>query len=379
MAEISINNNVLNWALERSGKKEVVVGKFPNVTKWLSGDKKPTLRQLEAFAKAAAIPFGYLFLQEPLREELPIPMFRTVDDGTYSRPSPELLDTIQIMEQRQAWLRDSIIAQGGEPLSFIRSAQVQTQPETVAAGIRVVLSLEVDWASGYPTWTAALRELQKKIERAKIVVNANGVVGNNTHRKLDPGEFRGFVLVDEYAPLVFINSADSKAAQMFTLAHELAHLWLGSSAAFDLRELQSSDDATEKACDRIAAEFLIAGVSLQRLWPTISDTDRYQAIARYYKVSELVVARRALDLGLINRLQFLDFYREYQKRERTTTTESSGSFYDTQNLRLGHYFAENVLLAVRSGSLLYRDAYRLTGLYGKTFEQYADKLGFGAS
>ncbi|MBI4266631.1 MAG: ImmA/IrrE family metallo-endopeptidase [Acidobacteria bacterium] len=117
-----------------------------------------------------------------------------------------------------------------------------------------------------PTWTAALQTLRDALDAAGVIVVTNGIVGNNTHRKLDPQEFRGFVLVDEYAPLVFVNGADAKAAQMFTLAHECAHLWYGQSAACDLREPQPANDRVEIACNVVAAEFLVAEVELRAQW-----------------------------------------------------------------------------------------------------------------
>ncbi|HWP91288.1 MAG TPA: ImmA/IrrE family metallo-endopeptidase [Thermodesulfobacteriota bacterium] len=372
MTEVAVRESVLSWALERSSNPEAVKLRFPKLSEWLQGESRPTLRQLEAFAKATSTPLGYLFLSEPPQEQLPIPYFRTLGDEPLRQASPNLLEMVQTMEQRQAWMREYLMEQGYEPLSFVSSAQVTDDPEGIAHHIRDTLNLSHGWATEHSTWSGALENLRDKIEEASILVVLNSIVGNNTHRKLDPTEFRGFVLVDEYAPLVFVNRADSKAAQMFTLAHELAHIWLGSSAAFDLRELQPAKNETERACNRVAAEFLVSTVELRQIWPSIrQDPNRFQMIARQFKVSELVAARRALDLQLITKDEFLNFYRAYQELEhRTVSDRDGGNFYATQNLRLGRRFAETVVRAVKEGKLLYRDAYRLTGLYGRTFEQY---------
>jgi Zn-dependent peptidase ImmA (M78 family) len=220
------------------------------------------------------------------------------------------------------------------------------------------------------------------MEDAGILVVVNGVVGNSTHRKLDPDEFRGFVLVDEFAPLVFVNGADGKAAQMFTLAHELAHVFLGSSAAFDLREMSPANDPTELACNKVAGEFLAPQQEVRRIWPSIrGDPDRFQSIAREFKVSALVAARRVLDLHLITKDEFLAFYHDYQNDERRKAARrpAGGDFYVNQDLRVGRRFASAVVRAAREGKLLYSEAYRLTGLYGKTFDHYAASLGIGGS
>lgn len=377
MTRVTISEPVLRWALERSGRFEAVQRKFPKLSEWLRGQSRPTLHQFEALARATSTPLGYLFLPEPPDERLPIPLFRTRGSDLLRRPSPDLLETVQTMERRQAWMRDYLIEQGVEPLAFVRSAQIADEPENLARQIRRPLGLDERWAAGQPTWTAALRELQRKMEEAGFLVIVSGIVGNNTRRKLDPSEFRGFVLVDEYAPLVFVNGADGKAAQMFTLAHELAHVWFGSSAAFDLRELQPADDETEQACNQVAAEFLVPAEALRTFWPSVRQApERYQAVARQFKVSEIVATRRALDLQLLTKREFLDFYQAYQERERRTAGQGQegGDFYVTQNLRIGRRFAEGVVRAVGEGKLLYRDAYRLTGLHGRTFEQYAKFL-----
>jgi len=385
MTRITISGPVVRWALERSGRRARLERRFPKLPEWLSGESQPTLHQLEDFAKATSTPLGYFFLPEPPEERLPIPHFRTLGNGRLRQPSPELLETVQMMERRQAWMREYLIEEGSEPLGFVRSAEPTVEPERLAVEMRRTLGLGEGWAAGNRTWTDALRQLRSRMEEGGILVVVNGVVGNNTRRKLDPAEFRGFVLVDEYAPLVFVNGADGKAAQMFTLAHELAHVWFGSSAAFDLRELQPADDSTELACNRAAAEFLVPKSQLRDFWPSAKrgvEQEPYQAVARHFKVSELVVVRRAFDLELITKSDYLDFYRGYQREERAAAAsqgQGGGDFYANQNLRIGRRFAEVVVGAAREGRLLYRDAYQLTGLYGKTFERYAQSLITGGA
>jgi Zn-dependent peptidase ImmA (M78 family) len=188
------------------------------------------------------------------------------------------------------------------------------------------------------------------------------------------------VLTDKHAPLIFVNGADAKAAQMFTLAHELAHVWLGVGGVFDLPRMMAGKGETEQFCNAVAAEFLVPEVEFRAVWEAEGATGKsFEAFARRFKVSQLVVARRALDLGFIDRAAFFAFYREYMAQERTKKDAATGggNFFLTQEARIGRRFGTYVVRAAREGRLLYRDAYHLTGLHGKTFDQYADGLGFG--
>ncbi len=379
MNRVAITESVLYWAVSRSGRNfDSLEQKFPRIQEWANGSRQPTLRQLESLAKATFTPLGYLLLKEPPADNLPINHFRTQGDRTPVRPSPDLIETVHTMQLRQAWMREFLLEQGQGGLDFVGSAREGCGPIEIADRMRSTIGMNANWAVGHSTWTDALAGLRRALEDSGVLVVFNGVVGNNTSRKLDPGEFRGFVLVDDYAPLVFVNNADAKSAQMFTLAHELAHLFLGSSAAFDLRGMQPANDPTEKLCNQAAAEFLVPSEVLRDAWHEIRVTDkRFQAIAGRFKVSELVAARRALDLNLIARDEFWDFYRESQGR-RTIAPSGGGNFYSNQDFRVGRPFAAAVVQATREGSLLYSEAYRLTGLYGNTFEAYADHIEKGS-
>lgn len=199
----------------------------------------------------------------------------------------------------------------------------------------------------------------------------NGIVGNNTRRKLDLEEFRGFVLVDEHAPLIFVNNNDYKAPKMFTLAHELAHLFVGESGVSNPEEYPEPQNVTERFCNEIAAEFLVPAAHLTSIWNQYSnDNDAFDQLARRFKVSNLVIARRALDLRMITQSAFFRFY-EVTQRDTSHVPQpsnSGGDFWRTQNARIGRRFGSEVVQALREGRLLYRQAYELTGLRGKTFD-----------
>jgi Zn-dependent peptidase ImmA (M78 family) len=377
MTRVAVKESVLRWALTRSNTSaDALRDRFPKIHDWLSGIAQPTFKQLEALAQATTTPFGLLFLDAPPDESLPIPDYRTTSDKKVRRPSANLFDTIQIMQRRQDWMREYLIDMGESPLPFVGSAKVDDPAKNVAASMRAVLGFEADWARRHFAWDEALRALREAMERAGILVVANSVVGNNTSRALDPEEFRGFVLIDQYAPLVFVNSADAKSAQMFTLAHELAHVFFGSSAVFDLRHMMPAPNEVEQACNSIAAEFLVPEHLLRKEWEALTTEGhtKIYGLAKQFKVSPIVAARRALDLKLVNRQQFGGFYTSHMTEEHQRRPAKGGDFYASQDLRIGRRFASAVVRAVKEGRILYSDAYSLTGLRGSTFEKFAEGI-----
>lgn len=379
---LTLQPNVLRWARERAGLSvdrlaAKVKSRPERVLAWeQTGELR--FKQAEDLAKVTHTPFGFLFLPKPPDDQLGIPDFRTVHDGPVERPSPDLLETVQQMQRRQGWMRDELIAEGAAPLEFVGSVTLSDTPEEIAARMRSTFGLDDGWAHQQGTWSDALQQFRQRIEAVGVLLVINGVVGNNTHRKLSVREFRGFALSDRYAPLVFVNGADGKAAQMFTMAHEVAHLWLGRGGVSNLERLESVGVPEERLCNAAAAEFLVPTAELSACWDETQCADEpYQSLARRFKVSPIVAARRALDLGLIHRADYLAFYRAYEIDERRTqgTRASGGHFWNTQSVRIGERFGAAVARATKEGRLLYRDAYRLTGLSGDTFNKFAESVG----
>ena len=377
--KVTLQPEVLRWARERAslGPDELAAKmqvKPERVVEW-ERSGSISMAQVGKLARHTHTPEGNLFLDEPPDDSLPIADFRTPGDQPLPLPSPNLLDTVYSMQHRQFWMRDELVLDEAAPLEFVGAFNNSTDSEEVAHGIREVLALESAWASRNPTWASALRFLRDRIEEAGVLVFVNGIVGNNTHRKLDPDEFRGFALIDSYVPLIFINNADYTSAQMFTLAHELAHVFVGLEGVSNFEAYLPFPHPDEQFCNRVAAEFLVPREDIEDFWETVKgDAELYQKIALEFKVSVIVAARRALDLDLIDRTDYFDFYDKYlaDERRRKDKSPGGGDFWNNQSVRLGWRFGPAVARSVKEGRTLYREAYSLTGLNGETFNRFLD-------
>ncbi len=380
MTRVPVPPKVLRWACERAGYDVAQLStRIPQLPAWIRRERPPTLKQLEKLAKATHTPLGYFFLPEPPVERLPVPDYRTMAGAVQRTPSPDLLDTHYTMRRRQEWLRESLVESDVEPLAFFGTAGLADELDAVGREIRRTLGLDGGWAAGVRTWQDAVSELRRTIENLGVMAVINGVVGNNTHRRLRVDEFRGFALTDTFAPLIFVNGADAKSAQMFTLAHELAHIWLGMEGLSGFQSLLPGGSDVEDWCNVAAAELLVPARELRAQWRKVGrETSRFETLARVFKVSPIVASRRALDLNLVDRSTFFEFYEHYVRRElKRGTTPTGGDFYNNQNTRVGELFATQVLRAAMEGRIGFKEAYDLTGLRGGTFQRYAGRLGLG--
>lgn len=357
-----------------------LTARFPKLEAWEAGDVQPTLRQLQDYAHATHAPIGFFFLPEPPVEPVPIPDFRTMADRAVVRPSPDLLDTVYACQERQAWYRDFALVNGTPPLPFVGSLTRNTTPVHAAGRIRQALGFDVDARRDCRTWTEALRLFIEQAEAIGVMVMVSGVVLNNNYRHLDPQEFRGFALADDRAPLVFINGADSKAAQMFTLAHELAHLWLGQTALSDVSAGEMPDNVIETWCNQVAAELLVPmDVFLAELHAGEPVGETLSRLARRFKVSTLVVLRRLLDAGRMDRDAFFRAYHdELAHLQRVEAAGAGGGdFYRTTAARVSKRFARALVESTLEGRTLYRDAFRMLGIAKtSTFNEFGRSLNF---
>ena len=380
MLRVDVKPELLRWACKRAGlDAKTLAHTFPKLSAWERGEERPTLKQLERFASLTHAPLGFLFLDAPPIETIPIPDLRTVGDRGVAHPSPDLLDTLFLCQQRQEWFRDAARTAGEGPLPFVGSLRVGSDIVAAGAVMRTALGFDIEERRAMHTWTGALRRFLQQADDAGVLVMVNGVVGNNNRRKLRPSEFRGFALSDPLAPLVFINGADSKAAQMFTLAHELAHVWSGETALSDQGPLMSTENDVERWCNQVAAEFLVPAADFAReLRAGAPVHDEAQRLARIFKVSTLVVLRRMHDAGVLTRRALGAAFDAELAAIAASAREPGGDFYLTQAARVGRRFATTLIASTLEGQTLHRDAMRLLGISRmSTFRELGHSLGVG--
>ena len=368
---------IIQWAIQSAGKDvRGLSDKFDKIDKWTSEESELTVSELNKLSKELRIPFGYFFLPEPPDEDIKLLKYRTIDNEDQAKPSRELIDTIKYMEKRQSFMRDALIEDGFLPHEFVGSATIENNTEALASKITQELKLKINWNKNNPNTFNVLRE---EISNLGILVMQNGVVGNNNHRILNVAEFRAFVLIDQYVPLIFLNARDSTNAKVFSLCHELVHVWLGVDELYNDNFTSNqivNNSQLEIFCNEVAAEMLLPLSSIQStLEPQLDIYTNIKHISKVFNVSELVVCIRLKEKKIIDNKVFNEVYanlliemRENLLGKHLQEKKSGGDYYATNGSRLDARFATTVSRKAREGRILYTEAYELIGAKGKTYD-----------
>ncbi len=378
IVRVPVEPTVLEWAIKRSQREDYLREKIPNLDAWLAGERQPTWRQLQDFANKAYVAYGYLFLKEPPEEGMPIADFRTFDDRTPAEISPNLRDTIYACQRRQAWYRRYAFVHGYEPLEFVGSIPHRSSPIFAARSIRDVLGINNDWIEKLTNWQAYRRALIAKIEEIGVLIMISGIVKGNTQRKLDLLEFRGFAIPDDYAPVIFINGADTYEAQLFTIAHELAHIWSGQEGLSEPDNVHVPQHQTEAWCNQVASEVLTPSELLWDLIPRGSDPiEAATAVQNRFKVSRLVALRGLLASDALPPPLFDELYeRERLRALRERQRQTGGTYYPTQMMRVGRRFASALLSDTFGLNTEYSEALSLLEIRKiSTLKEFARQIG----
>lgn len=361
-----ISPSVLLWAREVQGLDIAEVASKlkkteAQITAWETGEEEPSLAQARKLAEVYRRPLAVFFLPEPPRNfQAPVlPDFRRLPDEVPQSFSPALRNLIRLAQLRQEWVREELELEGKRRLRWVGSGTHKEESDLLAARIRKWLDIPFDAIRSQSSNAEALRLWIDQVEERGAFVFQSG--GPSSVR-VEPIEARGFALLDPYAPFVMINASDSDAGRIFTLIHEIVHLWIGESGVSNLepiRRASSPSQRIERFCNATAAEVLLPSQRFVDEWANADASDILTVIQRIsarHKVSREVVARRALDVRYIDwqtyitlRSEFMSTWRK--SRERQRDSEGGPNWWMMVPKRAGYSFTRMALNAFGAGRI----------------------------
>ena len=382
LERVNVSADIWQWVqntLNFSFLKDSIRGKLEE---WVSGDKQPTFNQLEDFSKSTRIPLGYFFLETPPEESYPVLEYRTINSIALDNPSRDLLDTISQMERIQEWMREYLIDLDAQPVKYIGSLNQNETAINIAHELRSILSLSETWYEEVKNKDDAFVMIRTTIQGIGILVMQNGVVGKGTKRPLSLSEFRAFTLIDNFAPLIFLNSRDNAGSRLFSLLHEFVHIGLGRNSLFNVPKWYV--DPIETFCNKAVAEIIVPERQFRDVWgKSIVDLrGNVDRVARHYRCSHSVVARRAYDFKLISHSdyqQLMDFAKTIAKNNEANKKESSGGPDPLRLMRsrLDSRFLSALTSSLKEGRTLYTEALKLTNANRSTLDLYETEMRGG--
>ncbi len=377
---LQLSSHVLDWIIKQSkpdGKNQDVLELLDS---WAENQRQPTFSQIENASNKLRIPFGYFFLDTPPIEDIPLLEYRTVDSIELEHPSRELIDTIHDMEYIQEWMKEELLLEESNRLSFVGQLRSSQDLFQSAKKTRTILGISTDWFKEMRSASDSFNLLRNKMSDLGVIVMINGIVQNNTSRPLAVDEFRAFTIVDEIAPLIFINNRDSQNGKVFSLLHEFIHILLGENSLYNQPlSKHSSPNPNEFFCNGVTAELLVPSSMFSGKWleTNMSEKDKIKNLSSFFHCSEVVIARRALDNDLISQHLYDEISENASYAFKNTKGKKGGNYYRTALKRFDRRFLNQVFLSLQAGRTTYTEAFRLTNTNRKTFDGLIEKAKDG--
>ena len=359
-----ITAKVFKWARESAkiteeiaaSKVAVSIDKFKE---WENGEDYPTIRQAQTLAKAYKRPFALFFLPDVPTDFQPLQDFRKTGSKELSTSSIFIIREIQ---QKQAWISEVNEDNNENRVPFIGKFTIKDNPELVANDILTTLNINpLNYKSNDP-----IIEWIDKAESHGVFISRTSFI--HSRLKLDSNEIQGFAIADNFAPFVFINSDDWNAPQLFTLVHELSHLWIAETGISNDVEpsIKNAGDCNpiELFCNEVAANALMPKEFIDSLDSKAFDNAKEVfKNAKMIGVSSFALLVRALNLNIISLSAYKQLkhladieYDEFLKREeakriRLKENEKSGgpNYFLLQLNRNSRLFTQTVLDAFHGG------------------------------
>lgn len=375
--KIEITKEIYIWAIKESKKDfEEVKFKFNNIEAWICQELFPTFRQVEELANFLKVPLGYMFLNKPPKTDIIQSEFRTIGNKV-PEISKELKDTLYIVGRKKDWLSEYRKERGWEKLIPDELLNLGDKDiYSISTIAREYLKLDEFWYREYKNSKEAFDYLRERLEVSGITVMQNGVVGSNNYRKLDIDEFRGFLLYDEIAPIIFINSNDSQTGKIFTLIHEFVHFLLQEDDIL-IEDDMIIESSCEKKINKITAEFLMPESHIEGLWnDNEPQIEQIEELSKLFHVSIIALAIKLKDMEKVdqNLVNQVKQYTNIGWENSNVKTRGGGNYYYTSRSRFGDSFLSTVIQGAESGDIAYTHAFKLLDNSVKAYDYFKEEF-----
>lgn len=377
ITRVNVRPEVMKWAIRESQIEEyILIDKFPLLEDWIKELSNPTFKQLRDFCDFIKIPFGFIFLKTPPKEEQFKVEFRTLSSKLNYSYSHNLKTVILEMDYKKSWMSEVRKDEGHNKVKWNTILDSSQDTISIPEKLMKLLGLQDLWQTNKRNAYDCFNYLREKIEGLGILVMMSGIVGNDTNRTLSVSEFRAFALKDDYTPLIFINRNDTDNGLLFSIIHELLHIL--TSKEDDVFVGIEEHSGLEKRINEATADFLLSDDQLLREFD--KGNEHYNEIKRIsekYKVSTMVTAIKAFRLGIIDEdlkdeiIEETKRFYNIHKKSREVKSKG-GNFYPTTASRMSKSYYNTVINHVEGGKIPYTQAYRLLGLKAKTFDSFRD-------
>ena len=379
--KVKVKKEIYEWAIKESQKDfGEIKAKFKNIEDWINQESEPSFRQLEELANYLKVPFGYMFLNRPPKTDVIESEFRSIGNKI-PNISKNLKYTIYDMSRKQDWISEYRKDNGWGRVGSDRFNMLNRNNHSkYAKEAKEFLNLDEFWYRNYNDNRIAYNFLREKVESKGIIVMQNGIVGSNTRRKLDINEFRGFMLYDEFAPLVFINTNDSQTGKIFTLVHEYIHILFEKEDVFIDADL-NGNSKLENKINKITAEFLMPRLHIKNYWNERENKlSQIEVLGKLFNVSRLALAIRLKELKLIEQplVEKINEMTERDLENRRNISSEGGDYWTTYKSRYSNKFIETVIQGAESGDITYSYAFNLLNVKAKNYDILKeDMIGYG--
>lgn len=363
---LQINSDVLLSYIESSGIAfDTLQEKVKDIDQFVGGEKMPTFNQLEKISSLINVPVGLLALQQQVKIDTQRLSFRTPNSAVVNKMSAELRDTIIEMQEKQSFLQEQI----DDSLDLSSDNLQQTRDHmAIAEVIRTKLQIPINHLAH--SKDNPVRYFRNEISNIGVFIFFNGKIRDNTHRPLSSDEFRGFSLKSAKAPIIFVNQKDSPNAQLFTLVHELVHLFIDDEGISTMSEQRDFDHTQKEALvNRVTAEILVPKVLFEK--ETSLDVEE---LSKKYKVSRYVIARRLLDLEKIDKPTYDRIIGSLKSNAKPHKKADGGNYNNNLKFRVDDTFFRFVHNAIMQDRVSYTEAFRLVGTGYKGFKTLESEL-----